>query len=46
MDLTHPVKWLPVTGADNILGTGSMMEVLDVGGTQAGQQFYRLVLLP
>jgi hypothetical protein len=45
-DLTHPVEWQPVTGAENILGTGLTVNVLHVGGAGAGQQFYRVALLP
>jgi hypothetical protein len=45
-DLTYPIEWQPVTGAENILGTGLTVNVLDVGGAGAGQQFYRVALLP
>jgi len=45
-DLTPPIAWQPVPGAENILGTGLTLDVLDVGVARAGQQFYRVALLP
>jgi hypothetical protein len=45
-DLTHSIEWLPVAGAENLLGTGLTLEVLDAGGAGFAQRFYRVTLLP
>jgi hypothetical protein len=45
-DLTHSIEWLPVAGAENLLGTGMLLDVLDAGGAGAAQRFYRVTLLP
>jgi hypothetical protein len=45
-DFTHSIQWFPVAGAENLLGTGLTMEVLDAGGAGFAQRFYRVTLLP
>jgi hypothetical protein len=45
-DLTHSIEWLPVAGAENLLGTGVTLDVLDVGGAGFAQRFYRVTLQP
>jgi hypothetical protein len=45
-DLAQPAGWQPVAGAENLLGTGATLEVLDAGGAGFEQQFYRVTLLP
>ena len=44
--LTSPIGWQAVTDAENILGTGLTLEVLDAGGAGFAQRFYRVTLLP
>ena len=44
-DLTPPAEWQPVAGAENVLGTGLTLDVLDVGGAGFAQRFYRVTLL-
>lgn len=45
-DLAQPVEWQPVAGAENVLGTGLTLEVVDAGGAGFAQRFYRVTLLP
>jgi hypothetical protein len=44
--LTPSIEWQPVTNAENVVGTGSTLEVLDAGGAGYAQRFYRVTLLP
>jgi hypothetical protein len=44
--LAPPVLWLPVPGAESLMGDGSMMQVNDPEATNAPQRFYRILLLP
>jgi hypothetical protein len=45
-DLRQPAEWQSVAGAENLLGTGLTLDVLDAGGAGAAQRFYRVTLLP
>lgn len=44
--LTPTIEWQPVAGAEDLLGTGVTLEVLDSGGAGTAQRFYRVALLP
>jgi hypothetical protein len=44
--LASLIEWQPVAGAEDLPGTGHMIEVLHVGGAGGGQRFYRVALLP
>jgi hypothetical protein len=45
-DLTQPIEWQPVAGAEGLLGTGLTLDVLDADGAGFAQRFYRVTLLP
>jgi hypothetical protein len=45
-DLTRSIEWRPVAGAENLLGTGVTLDVLDAGGAGFAQRFYRVTLQP
>ena len=44
--LIPPVPWTPVTGAENVSGTGGVVEALDANAASQPQRFYRVRLLP
>jgi hypothetical protein len=44
--LSHFIEWQPVSGAENVLGTGLRLDVLDAAGAGSAQRFYRVLLLP
>ena len=44
--LIPPVPWTPVTGAENVSGTGGVVEALYLNAASQPQRFYRVRLLP
>lgn len=45
-ELTPPVSWAPVPGAESVVGTGGLLEVIDSGAATVPRRFYRIRLLP
>lgn len=46
VDLASPVQWLPLPGYENVTGTGTILQAMDVGGALPARRFYHIVPLP
>jgi hypothetical protein len=44
--LATPIDWEPVSGAANVPGTGTNVQVFDPGALMQPQGFYRVRMLP